>query len=304
MVETTWGGGFLNLLTRKFPPEEGVMNVYVTDKGGADTLGQAYVNSNALYVKASSLGDVENPGSLTDYGLSKTLVHEMGHCLSLPHIFDDNACDGNRLFADIPEQVEPNDYTQIVDTEYGWDCAGDNRFIERATMVATGEIQEPKSCLAALLAMGVPLEELTNEMGINYMDYGIDKFSIMFSAEQSRLMRGFLLDDTLVPHPLTIHSPPLNVDPVSETQQDGESTNNVSDHNTPSGDTTALSTDGLDQSVPPVTVQQTTSGSSYDYIFVIIACAVTLLVCFGLYKIIRGRIASRGGEEFEGAPST
>jgi hypothetical protein len=63
------------------------------------------------------------PGSFPGYAFGKTLVHEVGHALSLPHTFADDACDNSVLFPDIPEQINPNFDTVLTIDE----VTGDNR---------------------------------------------------------------------------------------------------------------------------------------------------------------------------------
>jgi hypothetical protein len=159
----------------------GVLNVYIAEFAKWKTiLGQAQLGSNVVYVLASTLGDESAPGALQRYGLSKTLVHETGHALSLPHTFSDDACDYRSVFPDVPEQVTPNFDTELfVGPDGRWECRGDHRWRARHNSAVKG------SCLSLYGA------DSPNEMGVNYMDYGDDSVSIMFTRSQAAMMRYF-----------------------------------------------------------------------------------------------------------------
>jgi hypothetical protein len=161
--------------------EPGVLNVYI---GNTDTgiLGQAELGSNIVFALHSAIGGGSHPGTLSSYALSKTLVHEIGHAFSLPHTFSDYNCDHVSVFPDVPEQIKPNFQTVLFQTSDGnWDCKNDNRFNDRLN-------DRYKSCLSIQRNVATS----TNEMGINYMDYGVDAVSIMFTESQSLMMRTYL----------------------------------------------------------------------------------------------------------------
>lgn len=155
---------------------DGMMNIYVGNQE-AGILGQAYLGGNEVFVLYSSVGGPDKPGQLSEYGLGKTLIHEIGHALSLPHTFSDDQCDGNKVFPDVPEQIAPNFDTQLVQENGEWTQKGDNRYDDR-------KYSTNYSCLH--------IDNSTNEMGINYMDYGVDNVSIMFSESQVLMMRAWL----------------------------------------------------------------------------------------------------------------
>ena len=160
--------------------EDGVMNIYIGNCSD-ETLGQAILKSNTVFVLYSSIGGPDLTGLLPEYNLSKTLIHEVGHALSLPHTFSDDACDHTKVFQDVPEQVSPNYLTELFNNDGEWDCIGDNRHNDRVNKTNT-------SCLS----IQTDPDASPNEMGINYMDYGIDHVSIMFTKHQSTMMRTFL----------------------------------------------------------------------------------------------------------------
>lgn len=170
-----FGGNPVSEATRLHPPVDGELNVYIGPSSGG-ILGQARLGSNVVFVAEGSLGDEVQPGSIRGYGLSKTLVHEVGHAFTLAHTFSDDLCDGERVFPDIPEQIRPNYSTQLVLENGEWTCKEDNRDKDRRK-------DRGRSCFQ--------LSE-ENEMGINYMDYGRDDVSIMFTRSQASAMRKFV----------------------------------------------------------------------------------------------------------------
>lgn len=170
-------------------PLPNMINVYIGETID-NTLGEAYLQSNVCFVYHASVGGHEHPGSLAGYNLGKTLVHEIGHCFGLYHPFDDAECDGNPRFLDIPEQIQPNFVTKLYFDEVAqhWTCKDDNRYNDRIYNTET-------SCL--------DLSSPVNEMGINYMDYGTDDVSIIFTKEQCALMRDTVLNTDIVQYTIT-----------------------------------------------------------------------------------------------------
>ena len=163
---------------------KGVMNIYIgnTTRG---ILGQAELSSNIVFALHSAIGHGEYPGTLTNYDLSKTLVHELGHALSLPHTFSDDVCDHKKVFPDVPEQVNPNFNTVLTqDSDGSPNCRGDHRYNDRQN-------NQGKSCLS----IQSDVNTTPNEMGINYMDYGVDHVSLMFTKSQALMMRMYLKSD-------------------------------------------------------------------------------------------------------------
>lgn len=158
-----------------------VLNIYIGNTSN-NVLGQSTLGSNVVYVCYKTLGNEMYPGEIPAYALSKTLVHEVGHALSLPHTFSDNVCDHSAVFPDVPEQIAPNYDTILYQSPEGdWNCSGDNRDQDRNT-------GSRYSCLH----MELDPSRAPNEMGINYMDYGEDKVSVMFTKSQATMMRAYL----------------------------------------------------------------------------------------------------------------
>jgi hypothetical protein len=164
---------------------KGVLNIYVGNSGSGGILGQAELSSNIVYILHSAVGGVAVNGTLGSYHLGKTLAHEIGHALSLPHTFSDDVCDGDKPFIDIPESIRPNFQTQFVQQGGVWELVGDNRDKDRKNNFAT-----KLSCLYFESQGGSV--EAPNDMGCNIMDYGDDNVSVMFSKGQVALMRAFL----------------------------------------------------------------------------------------------------------------
>lgn len=167
----------------------GVLNIYVGNSGSGGILGQAELSNNVVYVLYSSVGGFEVRGSLDGYDLGKTLAHEVGHALSLPHVFSDDVCDGDKPYPDIPESIRPNFTTELTQTSNGaWEQINDNRDRDRKNNFATNS-----SCLKYESKNGT--QTAPNDMGINIMDYGKDSVSIMFSKSQATMMRAFLTSE-------------------------------------------------------------------------------------------------------------
>jgi len=161
---------------------DGVLNIYIGNTGAGSILGQAEIASNIVYALYSSVGGYEVPGTLSNYQLGKTVVHEIGHAFSLIHTFQDSVCDGVGAYPDIPEQIEPNFVTALYETSPGvWEQKNDNRY----TDLTTG------SHLSCLSIQSDP-NTAVYEMGTNYMDYGTDSVALMFTPSQVSEMRDYL----------------------------------------------------------------------------------------------------------------
>jgi len=160
----------------------GVLNIYIASSGHGSILGQAELSSNIVYALYSAVGGYDVKGTLPGYDLGKTVVHEVGHALSLVHTFSDSECDGFKPYPGIPESIRPNFTTELVEISPGvWDQIDDNRFKDRRDGSSL-------SCLHAELDP----DNAPNDMGINLMDYGDDSVSIIFSVSQVAQMREYL----------------------------------------------------------------------------------------------------------------
>lgn len=158
-----------------------VMNIYIGNTT-SQILGQAELGGNVAFCLYTSMGGPNKLGQLNGYDISKTLVHEIGHALNLPHIFSDDSCDNVKLHPDIPEQTQPNFNASIfLDSNGDPDGRNDHRFTDRANNTSS-------SCLH----VKSDISNSPNEMFMNYMDYGDDYTSLMFSQAQVLMMREYL----------------------------------------------------------------------------------------------------------------
>jgi len=157
----------------------GLLNIYIGPSNGS-LLGQAGgLGSNILFVDFETVGYGDHPGTLANYIQGKALVHEVGHCLSLPHTFADVTCDEDPVYPDVPIQINPNFFTVLFETSPGtWDCKNDNRYLDRID-------DQGRSCFSEFPS------DVRNEMGVNFMDYGNDGAAILFTASQTEMMRSF-----------------------------------------------------------------------------------------------------------------
>jgi len=159
-----------------------VLNIYLGACGQGCILGQAEIRSNVVYAMYSTIGGYNVPGAMPGYDLGKTVAHEVGHALGLVHTFADTVCDGQKPYSDVPEQIRPNFDTALTQLGDGtYDQINDNRYKDRIN----------NTHLSCLHTEGDP-DAADNEMGVNIMDYGNDRVSLMFTQNQVQLMRHYL----------------------------------------------------------------------------------------------------------------
>lgn len=189
-------------------------------------LGEAIVFGNITVCEVTAVGGHIVAGSASGYTLGITVVHEVGHCLGLPHVFrGEGNCSDTNIFApslpnpftDIPLQIHPNEEFMLTNQGGIWtgsmcnrdrDChvyRGDTAGYEYAPNT---ERLQPYSCMGCDSAIEPTCPNpgccpdkcdgaATYEMGCNFLDYGVDDVLVMFSATQCQWMREVLIDGSI-----------------------------------------------------------------------------------------------------------
>lgn len=182
---------------------DGKMNLFIAPIE-SNILGQAETEQNYCVVHYKAIGGVSSPGTLSNYELGRTAVHEIGHCYGLPHIFNEDDGCGVQVFADIPAQKIPN-YDGQLPADGGApshcnryrDCKiykdGDNSF------QLPGE-SLPYSCIPcdSKGAECTECDSTLHEQFMNVMGYSPDRSLVMFSALQTEAMREFLEETDVI----------------------------------------------------------------------------------------------------------
>jgi hypothetical protein len=95
-------------------PTGDYLNIWVGNLGGG-LLGYAQfpggpANTDGVVTGTPTVGSMLQPGTSAQYGLGRTVTHEVGHWLNLYHIWgDDNgACTGSDLVGDTPNSEDAN----------------------------------------------------------------------------------------------------------------------------------------------------------------------------------------------------
>lgn len=164
----------------------GNLKIYITRLGNG-ILGEAHMFSDCLVVDHRTIGGASfhGDGSFQNYNTGRTLTHEVGHVLGLPHTFDSNC---EIQFEDIPPQKNPNFDAYLFQNATGvWDGVLDNRFRDCNQPLYNIPFKAPP--------YGCDSQCLTEyEMFFNFMDYCDDHNSIMFTQKQADFMRQSVLD--------------------------------------------------------------------------------------------------------------
>ena len=147
-------------------------NVSFSILGEAKVLGTK--GGNQLAVDYRSVGGPDALGKFSDFGRGMTLVHEVGHALSLVHIW--NSSSKTKLYADIPLQKQPNDSFHLSSEN----TSNDNCMLDcKNNTGRSWLIEQASDCNTVSLF----------EMGCNFMDYASDMNMAMFTVEQVLAMR-------------------------------------------------------------------------------------------------------------------
>lgn len=180
---TTYSG--INELISDFSPTNGYLNIYIADLQD-NLLGQAIQNESgyaACAVSYFTVGSQTLLGIVEQYGLGRTLTHEIGHTLSLSHPWDVNC--GTPIYDDVPVTKNPNRDGDIDLLKF---C---NKYNDLEGTNGT----KYQSCTSNTT---VPPGHY--ELFFQYMEYVSDDNMVMFSEDQSIAMydwvnttgRGFL----------------------------------------------------------------------------------------------------------------
>lgn len=159
-------------------------------------LGEAYLESNVCTVESGSVGGETELGTLATFRLGRTAVHEVGHCLGLPHVFTG---DCTQVFSDIPTQVNPNFEFKLVNEGGAWSGQLCNRdrdckyYRNNDTSVLISGVNPPYSCMGCTGPSCNQCDTSLYEQGCNFLDYSEDEHMVMFSLQQCDHMRQVLV---------------------------------------------------------------------------------------------------------------
>lgn len=174
----------------------GVLNIICAPLNGI--LGEAGLTSSYCVVHSGSVGGDSASGTLSSYRLGITAVHEVGHCLSLPHVFSGSSC--SQPFSDIPAQRYPNYDFELVSEGDSWAGTTCNRlrdckiYESKDNSYVIGGLSPPYSCFSCTgLGCTEDCASTLHEQAMNFMDYSTDEHLVMFSGQQVLAMRDALV---------------------------------------------------------------------------------------------------------------
>ncbi len=195
--------------------EPGTIHVFISTlqtSGGLTLLGVAKsIVSNACAVHYATVGSPSSPGTLSNYDLGNTLVHELGHCFGLYHPFsNDGDCNStlttfiNEQNPQSPKQIAPNTYFEldkIASTGNGMDnrgrdslrfCTGDSSCT--IDFPTSSEGLKPGDTVNTAQYSCTTASDLQNgtlpwETGFIFMDYGRDQDMLGFPSDTVSTMR-------------------------------------------------------------------------------------------------------------------
>ena len=175
---------------------DGVMNFFVAPIGGG-ILGQADTGSNYCVVLNTAVGGPSALGQLNNYRLGKTGVHEVLHCYTLEHIFNNGGCTGPQLIDDIPRQKTPNYDGRLTS---GGEASHCNRhrdceiYRNGDASFTTGGASQPYSCLPcdSKLEACDECDTAEREMIMNVMGYSPDAVLVMITKGQAEAVNDYL----------------------------------------------------------------------------------------------------------------
>jgi hypothetical protein len=180
------------LQTTNYKKEIEVLSIYICPMVDG-LLGQANLFSNSCMINWRTVGSSMFSGDplLVNYNHGRTATHQIGHILGLPHIFSENGTCDISEFHDIPAQRYPNIDAYIICQNGVYTATLCNHFRD-CNQPYYNRVEEnvPYSCSND--------HQHKYEMFMNFMDYGDDNNSIIFSKTQVQAMRNYLLSCTIL----------------------------------------------------------------------------------------------------------
>jgi hypothetical protein len=160
----------------------GNINVFIC-KLNEPLLGEALFGGNVMCIDFKTVGSPLHPNFYGNASINrgKTLVHELGHCLGLHHIFYGNTC--KKIFEDIPSQIKPNNVAFLAFQ------TSTNTFIPYLDNRHHDCKENSQPHYSCLIKLNIPCDGFLSEAFFNFMDYSPDFFLITFSKDQCKSMR-------------------------------------------------------------------------------------------------------------------